>query len=557
MKPLSQIIFWTYLLATIITGSLALPYMDELNYKLLLALPLLLSILTLNSKIKPQLNKTLFVLLGGVFVTMLISFCFSRHYANSLVHLVRLLAGLSLFAFSIWFGPEIRPQLPKVLLLLGVFYSLLFLFLNYQSQSFGWLMPQNGYNLFFPIYRLHNHLGDFLVLPILALIYNLRQEKKLLLSISWLIIFTLLAFYSYSRSSYTALTAGLLVLLITQIKYKLKPYQLILGLLFILGTGSFLLLTTKETAPSLSWLNAVENKLLLNGRDQYWGVSLMAIKDHFWFGIGSGNFIYAMARYNNIPFNWTESSLNIFLSIFSANGVFVFLAFVALLVWVIKNSNFGLSFILLIALLVNFQTDYTYEIVGMWLLFWLIMGLSIKNKPPLVNLSYHKLLLPGIIGLLLLSQLIITPILSQLKLYELAWLINPLNKANQEKLIVRQLFQQQYGLAKWQLKLYQRLYQADSINQYSSANYYLALEEPQQALSAFYQAYQWNPYTNLDLYRRIYTLEKSLNGKRAATRFLQSYETKVKQIKDKSYFSQKIKKDWKEFNKKLDKKPQF
>lgn len=545
----SKIIFWAYLLLTVITGSLALPFMEALNYKLLLVLPLLLALVTLNSKIKPQLNKTLFFLIGGFLTTMLISFCFSQHYANSLVYLVRLLAGLSLFIFALWFAPDIKPHLTKALLFLGVLYSLAYLALKNWPHIFGWLMPQSGYNLIFPTYHLHNHLGDFLVLPILALIYQRKNHKGILITFGWILIFSLLIFYSYSRSSYTALIAGILVLLINRPKHKLKPEQLFLGIGLILGAGLFLLLTTQEANFEWYLFNAIKEKLLLNGRDQYWGTAIMAIRDNLWFGIGSSNFVYALGRYSNIPFNWTESSLNIFLSIFSENGVFAFIAFVTLLVWVIKNNRFDLNFVLLVTLLINFFTDYTYEIVGMWLWFWLVMGLSINHKPPFTNLSYDEILLPALIGLLLFLQLSITSILGQFKLYELVWLVNPLDKANQEKLIVKQLFSQKYYQALWQLKLYQKLYRADSYSQYASANYYLALQQQELALAAFYQAYKWNPYTNLDLYRRIYNLEKKLNGKKAATRFLQNYEAKVKQIKDQSYFSQKIKKDWQEFNK--------
>ena len=555
-KSLS-VFFWVYFLTTLLTGSLALTGTADLNQKLLLALPLLLALITFNSIAKPQLNKTLFWLLSIFALTMLTAFLFSQHYGNSATHLVRWLSGLSVFVFAIWFGPEIRPKLAKILMFLGIFFSLFFLALNYLPQYFGFLMQQNGYNLVFPTYRLHNHLGDFLVLPVIVLIYNLRQGKKPLFTLAWIIVFGLLIFYSYSRSSYTALGAGLVTLFFTQLKQKSKFSQLVSLTLLLIGAILFLLLTTQESNLKLSFFSAIENKLLLNGRDQYWGASIKAIQDYFWFGIGEGNFVYAMGRYSSIPFNWTESSLNLFLSVFSENGVFAFVVFMALVIWVIKNNRFDLNFVLLTALLINFQTDYTYEIVGMWLLFWLIMGLSVRHNPAYQPIRQNWLILPGLIGILLLLQLVITPVLGLFRLHSLAFIANPLDSNNQEKLIINQLFTQKYSQAELQLCLYQRFYRADFSRQYATANYYLALNQPQKALASYYQAYLWNPYANLDVYRQIYELETKLNGKEKANLFLQNYQKQIDKITGKSYFAQKLKKDWQEFNKKLDKKPQL
>lgn len=544
MKGLAKIIFWAYFILVIISGSLGLSQLENLNIKLLLGLPLLLSLIILNNQKATVINKKLLqivLVLGG---TLIFAFMFSQHYANSRIGLVRWLAALTMLIFGALYSQELKQELPKFLLATGIFFTLYYLLLIIFPATQVILMPATGNNLVFPTYKLHNHLGDFLVLPVLGLIYQLRKPKKVLLFLGWILIFGLLIFYSYSRSSYTALGAGILTLLLIQIKHKPKPYQLILGLLLIFSAGFFLLLTTKETAFNVNFLNAIENKLLLNGRDQYWGVSVQTITDYFWIGIGSKNFIYAMGRYSNIPFNWTESSLNIFLSVFSENGVFAFLAFIALLIWVIKNSRFNLSFVLLIALLVNFQTDYTYEIVGMWLLFWLVLGMSFRNQEPYYQLSSYQMLLPGLIGLILLLQLVITPVLGLFKLYNLIWIIDPLNKTNQEKVIIKQIFSQEYNQALWQLPLYQKLYRADSYSQYAAANYYLVLDKPKEALKAYYQAYQWNPYTNLDLYRRIYALEKKLNGKEAAKGFLRDYQTRLSKLDSNYYFSKEITQDW-------------
>jgi len=326
-----------------------------------------------------------------------------------------------------------------------------------------------------------------------------------------------------------ALAVSLTALAIMQIKQKIKSSQLALIILLGLLAVLFLVITTKESAVSINWLDAIKNKPLLNGRDRYWGASLATIKDYFWFGIGEGNFAYAMGRYNTALFDWTQSSLNIFLSIFCENGVFAFLTFAVLLGWIIKNSRFDLNFLFFLALLVNFQTNYSYEIAGVWLLFWFVMGLSIKNKPELTAVKPEWVLIPGLISLVILVSTLF---------------FNPFNQTAHEHLIVRQILKQQYRPALLSLRLYQKIYRADAMSQYAAANYYLALNKPRQALAAYYRAYLWNPFANLDLYRRIYALEKKLNGEKAARLFLKDYQNKVKKLTaDDSFFLEKIKKD--------------
>jgi O-antigen ligase len=518
----------------IISGSLGLPQLDSFNFLLIMVTPLFLALLTITSPGKIAFNKRFLFLTLFFAATMSISFCFSQNYAQSQPHLIRLFAGLSLMLFGALFGQYLRTDLPKMLIFLGVIFSLISLLLTNVPLARDWLMPKTGYNLVFPTYRLHNHLGDFLVLPILALIYNLNRQKKPLLILGWIFIFGLLVFYSYSRSSYLALAVSLTALAIMQIKQKIKLSQLALIILLGLLAVLFLVITTKESAVSINWLDAIENKPLLNGRDRYWGASLATIKDYFWFGIGEGNFVYAMGRYNTTLFDWTQSSLNILLSIFCENGVFAFLTFAALLVWIIKNSRFDLNFLFFLALLTNFQTNYTYEIAGVWLLFWLVMGLSVKNKAESVVVKPEWVLIPGLISLVILISTLF---------------FNPLNQTAHEHLIVEQLFKQQYRPALLSLRLYQKIYRADAISQYAAANYYLALNKPRQALAAYYQAYLWNPFANLDLYRRIYALEKKLNGEKAARLFLKDYQNKVKKLTaDDSFFLQKIKKDLQELS---------
>jgi len=544
-KP-SLLFFWVYFLMVIITGTLGLYFLEGINYQLTLLLPLLL-ILLFNHRDQLVINRS--VLKAAVFllVSFILANLFSQHYANSFYYFGHLIAGLTLLIFGALYQNEILRGLPKILIGLGIFYSLYYLALIFLPNLWGFLKPINGFNLVFPFYQYHNHLGDFLVLPILVLLYSSNHKYRLFRFLG-VIIFGILVLISYSRSGYVTLALSLLTLFILKIKKKQlnKPLIILVFGLIILAGFTFIV-TTKETATYINFFDTVKTKLFINGRDEYWLSAIKSITTYPWFGIGANNYTYAIGRFSEIPFNWTKSALNIFLNFAVENGLLFLLGFVYLIVVVVKNNRFQLPFLLFFACLVNFQTDYTYDITGFWLMFWLIMGLNINNQQNLIELKPQFFYILAIISTIMLFSISSSSLFWTLKQHSLALLTNPVNKVAHEELIIRQLFSQRYHNAEILLNVYQRFYHADSHSQYAAANYYLVLDKPEKALKAYYQAYQWNPYTNLDVYRKIYALEKKLNGNRAANKFLKGYQTKINQLIYYSYFTEQIKKDWREF----------
>jgi O-antigen ligase len=547
-----QLLFWGYWLVLFLAGSLALAGLTDLNRQLLLGLPLFLGIVALFNNPERLIHKNILKITLALAVFLLFGSFFSQNQENTRAEWINWLAGLSLFFFGALYKPYLQKTLPKILVGLGIFLGLYSLALPHLPLELGWLKPINSYNLVFPTYRLHNHLGDILVLPCLVLISQLNLKKNRLLSIGWTLAFSLLIFFSYSRSSYTAFAAGVVLLVARQLKTKkLNRKVLLAGALFFFASLTFLALTTKEAAFRPSWGLAVETKPLFNGRDQYWGTAFKAIADYPAFGVGPGNFVLAMGRYSDNLFDWTESSVNLFLNIAAENGlpaVFMFLVFIFL---VIKNSRISLNLALLGSLLVNFQTDYTFKISAMWLLFWLLAGLGLKQpkKGFGIKLGVKTILLPGLITILLLLQISLCQLLTSWRQFQLAQIIYPAERQTYEKIISRQLLTNRYEEALWQLAIYKRLFRADSVVQYTCGNLYAALGKKQAALDCYRQAYLWNPYVNFDLYRKIYALENELNHPQTARDFLKDYQSRVKKLpQDNSYFTRIIKNDWREFN---------
>jgi len=546
--------FWLYFTILALTGSLALAGLEELNYKLLLGLPLLLGLLLSLTKKTFDVDKKLLSLILVLFLLVALSLGVSQNHQNGKLELAHYLAGLSLFVFGACYRQELEKPLFLLILGLGVFFSLYSLILPHLPFALVWLKPVSGYNLVFPTYRLHNHLGDFLVLPLLLLIAGfgpLRRKKWL--SIAWIVTFGLLIFYSYSRSSYTALAAGLLWLFLGKRKIRLGKRQVFLIVGLFLAALVFLALTTTEAGFNPQWANAVWQKPLFNGRNHYWSVAIKTIRDYPLFGLGPGNFAHAMGRYNIVPFDWTRNSLNMFLEIACSSGLMAMVVFGLLLarMWPIidRQSPF---FWLFVALLVNFQTDYTYQISLMWLLFWLFLGLCLKpenNKKNCVLLKPSWLMLPGLLSILLLLQQGLLSLMMANSNYSGALLVDPFNRPAREKVIVRQLMAGSYNQALVNLQIYQRLFKADAAAQYAVGNFYYALGKKNQAMVCYQQSYAWNAYENLDIYKKIHALHLKLGQKKAGKQFLQGYGQKVSRLKGQSYFTEFIKKDWQNFKK--------
>lgn len=307
--------------------------------------------------------------------------------ARSLITLgVLLLAGIIVLFLH---TPKLKAEryLSSSIVLMGVLLSLYCLIINVlQLKS---LFPTHGYQLVFSRFGSHNHLGDFLLLPLFICLYNLKNNQNRLTNSLLLIFFFPFFILSYSRSAYLSFTVVFVLFLINwlwNIKKSIikKSVLLLTGGALVSLTATFFIATVFEfkRTPIFGSVNktltthfGLKFKHFGANRLEYANTALQSIKEKPLFGVGPGNFVYASEKYSNIPNYRTHSSHNIFLDIWVEYGSIVFIA-VLLLAGIkmrdlLKGKNGNAM--LLLALFINFQTDYTFKLVPLMVLFLTVM----------------------------------------------------------------------------------------------------------------------------------------------------------------------------------------
>lgn len=325
---------------------------------------------------------------------LLIIFSLSRsaQIQISLISTVELvvLAGIIITA-GVYYR-EIMRVIPGILVILGLALCVYSLALNLIFPMD--FIPFDGYQLVFSRFGSHNHLGDFLVLPMFISLYFLfkKGQKKYLLP---LVLFFPFFIFSYSRSAYLSfIFTGSVFLtqwfLIGDSKLR-KSIPALFASLGIIITSLFFVITVFESG-YVSFLNPIHQELVSTfglrfkhfgaNRPEYIRTAINSIKEKPFFGVGPGNFRYASMKYSSIPNYSTHSSHNIFFDVLVEYGFatfLIFLVFISFTVWKLMQTPSIYGY-LYMALLLNFQTDYTFRIFSIALLFCIFTGIIFKMK---------------------------------------------------------------------------------------------------------------------------------------------------------------------------------
>lgn len=254
----------------------------------------------------------------------------------------------------------------------GIFFVLLFK----KTPSFV-----NGYQFIYPAFgSSHNHGGE-LVGPIFYLLLEtpLPPAMKGLLGI--LVLATFLA--SFSRSAYLAFicVGGFLFL-----KHKKLLYLLIVAISCIVTVGYVITTIDPLPVPQLKPLQTLlqsrlglRSRSLLSGRDAYFFQSVQSIVGKPFFGTGPGSFYLASKKEASSLSFQTSHAHNLFLEVGVEQGLIGVLG-LALILFVPLTSLFRekkypkIALIFLFLFLV-FQTDYTYAIHGVLVIFFICAGI--------------------------------------------------------------------------------------------------------------------------------------------------------------------------------------
>ncbi len=384
----TSLTFVVFFYLILLFDGLGLPYGRIVSYYLILIFPFIFIIHDLVKKRKITFPKKITFAFISFYIFYLISQFRSVNFYNSIFD--TLLYGILFLCFIVIFNhkEEITKILPKHIFFLSAIFIVYFLLIRFFFfDNLPILIPFHGYQLVYSKFG-HNHLGDFLLLPTIISFYSYfkLKSKKYLFGFLFFILFLLI---SYSRSAYLDL---IIILFLSFKRFQDKKLKVIkLVILSIVIIFSILFFATTEeykNAPFLSHINQfltdnvmLKEKYFYATRLVFFEEAIKSFQERPIFGVGPNNFVYASMKYSSSN-NWTFSSHNFFLDILVENGVLAFIAFLLLIFQFFKNifaqkSLWGLT---ALAILLNFQTDYTFDIYSFIFLFFIILGLGYSKN---------------------------------------------------------------------------------------------------------------------------------------------------------------------------------
>lgn len=540
LHSISRFLLLSFLLVVFTLEGLGIKYGREISYYLILMMPFLLFSFYREELRLPKKIAVLFVLF---FFFTGISTIFSVNIQRSFEQLILYCAVLLIFIYVFNNKEKIEKLMIPFIFGFSFLFSIYSLILNFFIAKEWWLfIPVSGYQFVHSTFLSHNHLGDFLVLPLLSSFYFLT--KKIRLSTTLLILLLGIFFvFSYSRSAYLSLFLASIVML-SHILYKKKEriFSPVYFLLIIISFASFVLLfVTVREARGIPFLNSglkyfaernLSDKSFLATRTSYFKQAFSSIFNKPLFGVGPDNFVYASAKNAQNLGERVYTSHNIFLDIFSENGILAGVIFLGIIALFLVNSEKSLLFLLAIAALINFQTDYTFKIYSFFALFWVLAGSSYTEK---INFKLEakfvkipSFLLASFAVLILLSNF-----LSMTNNYKLAFYLYPLNKDVYQSLIERSSLKKDREEENFLLALYSNFFRGDPEVLSYLGEVYKKKGNIAIALKYYERAYEANPLKDWNTVWTIYNLKENRQGEKEAKAFADRVFQKVEGVREK------------------------
>ncbi len=185
------------------------------------------------------------------------------------------------------------------------------------------------------------------------------------------------------------------------------------------------------------------------------------------------------------------------------------------------NKNNVLYIFLFLAMLFNFQTDYTYLIHSFFLLFFVLIGLIYQEQKTIVA---NRLVLSLSLALFIIFNLILVSNISFVKQdYKLAFYTYPLNKNVYQPLINEEIKNGNTKAAFKYLNYYMRLFNGDVDSLTYAGNIYYQYVGKKDALPYYERAFNVNNFESVELVKRIYQIKLGTQGKQNANEFADRY----------------------------------
>ncbi len=366
-------------------------YGRQLSFGLIILFPALLYIIGIGYYKKIDVPKYLGILIILFITTLIISVFLSTNIALSISFAIFYIGCLATLIIVNDTKKIVAHALLPVIFGIGIFLCIYRILLVY----FPPIVPLNGYQLVSSFYGSHNHLGDFLILPLTAIFYILMNKNNkihplILLLLS--IFFAPYFLFSFSRSAYFSVIVTLIFMFYYFVKkgrIRLIEFRTLLMILVICILTLFMfsvsIFSSQKNLVSEINTHLVENNNLsykapFGARGEYVREAILAIFYKPIFGVGPGNFIEISKKYNPIQGLWAESSHNLFLNIMVEDGIAAGLILFIIIVEIFRKSEKNIYFFMALALLINFQTDYTFRIYSLFFLFFVLCGLCQQKE---------------------------------------------------------------------------------------------------------------------------------------------------------------------------------
>ena len=403
LQILPVLIFYVFLSAIFLFEGLGIQGGREISFYIILVMPFFLFFLQFIQKKEIVVPKKLSIVYILFILFSALATFISINTDRSFSYLLFYISLFLIFNYVLNNTEAIKKYIIPYIFGLSFLLTIYSVFLKYLIQNNIWsLIPEHGYQFVFPKFGLHNHLGDFLILPLTICSYYLVKGKSKLLPILGILFFIPFLIFSYSRSAYVSviLTCFLLFFAMKRAGQAISKKFIVAIACIIVVLASFFLFTMSETQVFKS--DVVEKKMTLTPRLNFFYDAVRSMIDSP-FGVGPNNYVYISGKYSQLTRYFSYSSHNIFFDVLVENGIFASVFFIYFIYLIIKRSDdTSVIFFCFLATLINFQTDYTHNIYSYILLFFVLMALVYRQK----KIVYSKIILLFAFLLFLATQYI-------------------------------------------------------------------------------------------------------------------------------------------------------
>jgi O-antigen ligase len=420
-------------------------------------------------KIDIPLKETVIYLIFLVFSVFSTFFAIDKEIA--IKSLLVYISGYFFFIFSFNHSESLGNYFKKFLIVISIFSCSIFVLNNVFHLS----LFKEHISLFYNYG--HYQIGNLLVLGLLSIF-----PKPLSL------LFFIFIIFSYSRSANIALMT---ILAFRLFKNKFNKKILLMGgiilvisLIFIIFKSNYLYQTSNQ---------------FVSGRNVYFSYALSSIKEHPLFGIGPGNFVYAVLKNQVNSGEFTYQADNVILQVLSENGILAGIFFIVFILLLLYKHKKGTNFFLFLSLTLMFMSDLSYIFNSFLLLWFILAGLILDSKKKIeINIFFPVIIIFIFTQIILFGQIALKQGLWRQSLF-----IFPLQKNAYKTAIVENIIHKNKQQANYFLQKYHYFF-GESVAILYEIDYYNALGEKSKMITLYERSLLFRTYLNLNIRRAWY-----------------------------------------------------